>query len=507
MLISSMIGGADVSADDDEAGLREIAKTVINRLQPDRPSHPAVVAGLELELVALYKRMCHPLKSAVEQLFSELSAIGLAQWIRDQLSRCPVLDRALHEQSRQLITEFNVVEHRYMLDKLELRSVCSWVVDSKLDSVRIASADKHHGQHVLRLDFSGQHSLYYKPRSGSGAQLLADISHMLSQWGLELGAAKVLVRDGYHWMAEVQYHPALNGESAQRFAFNGGVLYAVASALNASDLHFENIVASHNGPVVVDCETLCQPRFSESAAAHLLKRPREEHDDVTSLFMNFDRYGGQEIDYGGLSCVDFFFRADPNAGLQVVLSSECRQLVQYHSRSAVEVEGRRIAPAVEYFELFVQGVRRASKCLKEHKGELLALIQPTSTFRVPLRATRVYAARLTERMSAICFSSYASDAWQTHVELDIVDAPLDFLLAARTIARQEEIDLSALDIPAAYVRADNDCLLLGGAVVSGVFDLSPLEVIRRRLERLSDAVVEEQIEILRMRLSKSSTLN
>lgn len=503
MLISTLIEDAKILLDDDEVGLQHIAKAVIDRLQPERPSHPAMVVGLEQELIALYKRMCLPLKQAVEQHFGGSPANGLAQWMKGQLGRCSVLDRALHEQSRQLISEFIVVEHRYALDKLELQTRGLLIGDSELVSTRIASADKHHGQHVLKLEFSGQPAVYYKPRPGSGAQLLADVSDLLSHWGLHLGAAKILVCDGYHWMAEVPYQGTLDSESARRFAFSGGVLYAVAHALNASDLHFENIIASLDGPVVVDCETLSQPRFSEPAAAYLLKRPREEHDDVTSLFLNFDHYGGQDIDYGGLSCVDFVFRADPNAGLQIALSSEHRELVKHRSRSAVEVDGRRIAPAVEYFEAFIQGVRRASEVLRERKDELLELIRPTSMFRVPLRATRVYAALLAERMSTICFSSYAANAWHSHLELDLVDAPPEFLPAARTIFEQEAIDLGVLDIPAAYVRADSSDLLLRDVVVQGVFDLSPLEVIRSRLSTLSDAGVEEQVATLRARLAKS----
>ncbi|HID8304697.1 DUF4135 domain-containing protein [Pseudomonas aeruginosa] len=499
MLISALIeemGGAS----GDEAGLKKIANSVVNLLQPDRPSHPAMIEGLEMALVSLYKRMCCPLKISVEQYFGGQSSIGLAQWMKTQLGLCPALDRALYTQSQQLIDEFVLVEYRFALDKVELANRGLWDGESELVSTRIVSPDKHHGQHVLKLSFSGLPALYYKPRSGAGAQLLENLSQLLSGWGLKLGAANTLICEGYHWMAEVPYQPVLDYEPAKQFAFNGGVLYAVAYLLNASDLHFENLIASIEGPVVVDCETLCQPRFSTAAAAYLLKRPREEHSDVSSLFLNFDHYGGEDIDYGGLSCVDLWFRADPYSGIQVALSSEQRQLVQHHSRSAVEVDGRRIAPAVEYFETFISGVRRASELIMKRKAEFLAVIPPSSTFRVPLRATRVYAALLAERMSTICFTSYAVRAWQSHIELDIANTPTEFLLAARTIVEQENIDISALDIPVAYARADSTDLLLRDAIVPGVFDLSPLEVVRLRLEKLSDAVVEEQISELRSRL-------
>ncbi|WP_140628331.1 DUF4135 domain-containing protein [Methylibium rhizosphaerae] len=504
MLISALIGGADVDSAEEEDCLKQIANLVVAKLKGDGLLNQAVELGLGIELIALYRRLCDPLKNAIERQFAALSGIGLAQWILRNLRSCPVLDRALYEQSCQLVHEFATAGHRYLLDQELLISNGLLRHGVELSSVRIASADKHHGQHVLRFAFVGHGDLYYKPRSGSGAALCGEVSRHLRHWGLPLVAPEALIREGYHWMAGVEYEEKIDSKAAKHFAFSGGVLYAVARVLNASDLHFENIIATKQGPVVVDCETMCQPRFSAAAAAYLLRRPREEHDDVTSLFLNFDHYGGQEIDYGGLSCVDVMFRADPNAGLQVELPWEQRSLRLHRSRSAVEVDGRRIAPAVEHFECFVDGIRHASECLLCHKDELIALISPEHIFRVPLRATRVYAAVLAERMAGICFSSYAPEAWRSHLEADLQEAPDGFAAAARTILDQESADLDALDIPAAYVRAGSRDLFVRNAVVPGVFDLSPLEVVRLRINELSPSAVDEQISALRARLEKAT---
>jgi hypothetical protein len=96
---------------------QQIAKAVIDHLQPNRPSDPAVVAGLERELVALYRR-CHPLRNAIGRHFDTFS-VGLPQWIKSQLVRCQVLDKALYEQSKQLIPEFVVLENRFTRDARE----------------------------------------------------------------------------------------------------------------------------------------------------------------------------------------------------------------------------------------------------------------------------------------------------------------------------------------------------------------------------------------------------
>lgn len=496
MLISSMIlahGGQG-------ADLAVCSRIVVETLASSWDCAPAMRCGLESELVGLFKRLCTPLKSAIEHQYADADEMELGAWMRQHLQRCPVLDRALYQQAQQLIDEFVTLNQRFRVDGAELASVGLLMRDSVLTSARIASADKHHGEHVLKLDFSIGSSLYYKPRSGAGAILLKKLSGLMGTWGLPLGAPDVLARDGYHWMAEVPYVGSCSSEVARQFAHAGGVLYAIASTLNASDLHFENLIATIEGPVVVDCETMCQPRFSTDAAAYLLKRPRDEHDDVTSLFLNFDRYGGQDIDYGGLSCVDVLFRADPNAGIQVPLSWERRQLVLYQSRSAIEVNGRRIAPAIEYFPAFAQGIREASACIREHQDDVLALVCPQAMFRVPLRATRVYGALIGERMSAICFSSYAADNWGAHLEADLKDAPATLHSAARAILELETIDLAQLDIPAAYVEAGSRDLLLRGTRIKGIFDMSPREVIQARLRNLSRTSIDKRIAKLGARL-------
>jgi len=496
-----LISGLIQSADGIGCDLALVSRLVVDSLGSSWNFTPAVRQGLESELAGMFKRMCTPLKSAIEHQYSESGGMELGAWMKAQLPRCPVLDQATSDQAQQLVDEFVTVDKRLRSDELAMVAAGMLNPEPVLSAVRIASADKHHGEHVLKLEFAMDSSVYYKPRPGAGAVLLQDLSKLVERWGLSLGAANVLARDSYHWMGEVRYVGSCSLADARRFAHAAGVLYAVASTLNASDLHFENLIATGDGPVVIDCETMCQPRFSVHAAAYLLKRSREEHDDVTSLFLNFDRYGREDIDYGGLSCVDVQFRADPNAGIQVSLPWEQRQLVLHQSRSAVEVDGRRIAPAVEYFDEFARGIREASGYLKAQGDEVLACIPPQAMFRVPLRATRVYGALIGERMSAICFSSYVKPGWSAHLEADLGDAPVGFQKAARSILELETVDLARLDIPAAYVQASSRDLFLRDARIEGVFDMSPVEVIEARLRGLSPSFVEDRIAKLSARLT------
>lgn len=498
MIISDVI--SDSNGVKSREDIDEISAEILNALDCELPSNEVIFEGLRAELSMLINRLCSPLKSAHEYHFHSISEWSLTKWLRKYLKNCGAFERALYQQVLQLIEEYLLLESRFEKDLEELVEKGFVSKDDILKCVSVASADKHHGLHVLKLKFTGSKEVFYKPRTGDGAKLLSNISFLFLKNDLPLLSPRSVVFDDYHWMEGIKYQAVLSEHKAREFAFCGGVLYAVAGVLNSSDLHFENIMATTHGPVVIDCETICQPRFSKFAEAYLLKRARDEYHDISSLLFNHDKYDGLDIDYGGLSCVDFNFRPDPYSGLQVKLSSENRKLVLHKSRSAVEVNGARVAPSVEYFDEFSNGLRAANEFLLSNKQNILNLISSDFVFRVPIRATRVYAGLLSERMSSIYFSSYSDDSWYSFMEQDLDSADPEFKRSAEMIYKKEKLDLAKLNIPAAYVRADSRNLFFEGDEIPLVFDSSPIEVVNDRLRRLTGEITEYQILVLENRL-------
>jgi lantibiotic modifying enzyme len=470
-------------------------------LWPGTREDDAFLAGAAAETVVMVRRMCAPLHVAITQFFSA-QAPELDTWICSELRHCRSLDEAVCRLARQLAVEFHTARTRLASDRPTLAARRMMNAADVVTRVRIASADKHDGQHVLRLALSASPALYYKPRPGAGAALLETAAAVLRTWQLDLGAARTVDRGSYHWMAEVAHDCVLTHRQAQRFAFNGGVLYGLASLLNASDLHFENIVAHRDRPVVVDCETLSQPRFSAAAAAYLLKRPHDANDDTTSLFMNLDEYDGEEIDYGGLSCTGFRYRQDPHAGAQVALQTDTRPLVRHHTRSAVVADGTRMAPAVACFDDFAAGLRAFCRVALVRHDEVLGALAPDALLRVPLRATRVYAALLSEQLAAISFSTYATPGWRQFLEDDARAAAPAFVPTAAVLMRKEQLQLAALDIPVAYVRAGSTACRIGDIDIDGIFDLAPRAMAARRIAALTADNVAARLAVLRARLPR-----
>lgn len=503
MLISKVI--EDFAGGGQDAELRSLSVYIGHQFVLPAFMPAPFFDGMCEEVQLLLARMCSPMMAAIQQAQGEPNKVeSVTSWMQRALGNCALLDATLSNLVQQLVDEYALAWTRFCSDRAALEN--SGVIEAGADvlEVRIASADKHHGQHVLELSMRDSPALFYKPRPGSGAMLLRRLSVLLEKWGFALGAAPTLDFGSHHWMAEVPYVSTLSKTQALQYAYNGGVLYGLATLLNASDLHFENIIASSGGPVVVDCETLCQPKFSEAAAAHLLKRPYDEHADGTSLFLNLDIYCNQPIDYGGLSCVDMWIRKDPHAGLQVQLAIDTRKLAKHSSRSAVEVDGVRQAPAVVHFDYFVEGFTAFCSTAATRKHELVELIDQEALFRIPLRATRVYAAMISERLSQIYFSSYANQAWGQHLYAELETVDKGFKATALAILEVERQEIEALDIPVAYVRAGSRNLEIGRAVLAGVFDQSPMEVVQRRLDGVNQKFISDRTTMLRARLAESN---
>jgi lantibiotic modifying enzyme len=70
----------------------------------------------------------------------------------------------------------------------------------------------------------------------------------------------VIARPDYGWVAYVQHRPCPDLPAARRYYQRAGAVLALLTALEASDFHYENVIASGEHPVPVDLEGLLHPR-------------------------------------------------------------------------------------------------------------------------------------------------------------------------------------------------------------------------------------------------------
>jgi type 2 lantibiotic biosynthesis protein LanM len=141
-----------------------------------------------------------------------------------------------------------------------------------VESLKTGISDPHNrGRGVVLLFFSDGSALAYKPRP---MDLEFAFSAFLDWCNRRLGLSdfswyppRITPRDGYGWMEYIEPRPCLDDSGLRHFYRSGGGLLALLYLLGATDCHCENLIAHGRFPVLIDAETLMQPRYIPPAAA------------------------------------------------------------------------------------------------------------------------------------------------------------------------------------------------------------------------------------------------
>ncbi|HEU5368698.1 MAG TPA: type 2 lanthipeptide synthetase LanM [Ktedonobacterales bacterium] len=126
------------------------------------------------------------------------------------------------------------------------------------------AGDRHRGgRSVLLLRFSSGWRLVYKPKSLAIDCHFQGLLCWLNACGAEppLQPLRVLECGTYGWSAFVAEAACGSEEEVQRFYERQGAYLALLYVLEGTDLHCENVIAAGEYPMLVDLETLFQPRI------------------------------------------------------------------------------------------------------------------------------------------------------------------------------------------------------------------------------------------------------
>lgn len=331
--------------------------------------------------------------------------------------------------------------------------------------VQSGLSDPHDGgRTVAVVHFASGLRVVYKPRP---VGLEAAFERLLQWWnrsagGLELLAPRVVCRRGYGWMEFVAHRPCPDRSAAGRYYERAGALIALAGLLDATDLHCGNVIAHGQYPVIVDLETLLQPRWPGETRSLL------DTGLVPSWIRGPD---GGSYDVSGFGAT----LAQRFAGTAVPL------------RENVVRIGREIVSPAAFAERLVTGFRSAAAVLCARREELVGAAGPLRAFRrqqvrVMLRHTQTYRAAL-----------IAGGAVAPESLLRPVRAPR--VLAA--INRSERQALRGGDMPRFVASTSSrDWTPHPTLTVRGCFTTSSYGALIARARGLQPAQFEEQARLL-----------
>jgi len=327
----------------------------------------------------------------------------------------------------------------------------------------------------------------------------------------------VLDRGDWGWVEFVAPAPCTTREEVRRFHRRQGAQLALLHALEATDFHFENVIASGEHPVLVDLETLFHPRVDAppppQADMRLVSTATTR--SVLRIGLLPQRTWSSE-DYAG---VDLSGMSSPEGQLtpDKVLQWEAVGTDEMHAtRQRLAMEGARNRPRLgdapvsilDDLPEVLGGFEQVYRLILAHREELLAPGGPVARFaddpvRCVLRATRHYGLLLMESWHP----DFQRDGLELERFLDRLWVGVDEAEYLLPVIASERADLLAGDIPVFTARIDGrDLVDSRGVRIAGYWPASGLDNVRRRLGEMGAEDLRRQLWFVQASLA-TLTLN
>ena len=383
-----------------------------------------------------------------------------------------------------------------------------------LSDLVVGAGDVHrHGRSVFVAGFSSGTRVVYKPRSLAAEVRFERLVAWLNDHGQSpaLRAVHSIDRGTYGWAAYESYAECESADAVDRFYERLGGYVALLHALEATDFHYENVIAAGEHPMLVDLEALFHPRHALPPASnepewigwdvlqHSVLRagvlPLRAYANDDSVGIDMSAVSG-----GGAQRTPNRFPVLVDAGTDT-MRLERDFVMLPESRNRPTVNGRPVDPT-PYVEHLIAGFAATYRLLERHRDELIAPDGPVRSFaatpiRVVLRPTRQYALILGE--------SYHPDVLRDALDRDRLLDRLWVAIPSRPelerVVAFEHADLVAGDVPIFTSRPDSrDLYTTHGTRIAGYFAQTGLDAALARIAALSEADLQRQQWVVRASL-------
>ena len=369
-------------------------------------------------------------------------------------------------------------------------------------------SDPHHfGQSARKLTFESGLSLVYKPRS-----LLAERAfNKFIEWmnlndpPLALRSYKMLNRSTHGWVEHIARSGCRTVQGINRFYTRVGMLSFLSYVFGVADLHYENIIAAGEHPIIVDLETILHPRMTIS--------DRDDSEDkalriiykgvLQSAFLprwslgELDRRGYDVSGVAGEGNQELPFRHSVwrNLGTdQLAIDLQYGRTLGLENRPILN--GEQVS-AEGHIDYVIEGIRAMGEWTMRNRSVLLQDAGPLEAFsnvevRYLFRFSQVYERWRARTLDPDCLG----DGAERSIRLDIASQKMrgpnpSHLLS---IARVERESLFRLDVPRFSAKTSSKSLdLPNGDILKNVFDEPSYCSLISGISNLTPSIVDNQV--------------
>ncbi|NPC59384.1 type 2 lanthipeptide synthetase LanM family protein [Caenimonas soli] len=371
-------------------------------------------------LQSLYQIALQRSEPRAEQLFLEYGPV----WLKQRFLAMPVLARVTASIVQNWVSFAHEFLERLRQDRQSIAATFSGGTSDRVIDVSAAGSDVHSsGRIVLRVKFETGAALAYKPRPLSIVNFYRSILAWISEHsGPACAEVPIhLLRDKYAWVEWLTEDDHAQADTYRRL----GATAALLGYLNGTDFHRENVVLSAGKPMLVDIETVCQPRlpsgtFQPGSCRDWARQALQEGSLGTGILpLRIELPDGRSVDVGALS-------VDAGSYSWRTLDSDRRELV-------------------------ISGFQMMSEFIRSHADGFLAVDGPRQALfgcrvRIVCRPTALYAALLERALTEETLSDGARFSQHFHFlkRLDISGSTVGQFKALRAAEMEA---LESFDIP------------------------------------------------------------
>jgi len=375
-----------------------------------------------------------------------------------------------------------------------------------LVEIKAGAGDTHRqGRSVIIAKFASGFQVVYKPHSLSVDVHFIELLGWLNDRGehAQFRTVKVIDRETYGWVEFVEASPCLSAEEIERFYERQGGFLALLYVLEATDFHFENLIASGEHPVLVDLEALFHPRQGSPShdSVSALTHQAMQHSVLRigllpqRIWLNNEYDGFDSSGLGGAAGQLTPFR---------ILRPQLEGTDQMHMvRTRIEMPGSNNLPSLNgenasvlnHRAEIVKGFTSIYLLLLEHRDELMEEDGLLARFanddvRAVLRHTRSYAVLLGESFHP----EVLQDALTRDRLFDSLWVGIDQRPYMSRVIPAEQADLQRGDIPLFKSRPGSRHLWTStDELIPDFFEQSSIDLVKDRLRALSESDLQRQV--------------
>lgn len=377
----------------------------------------------------------------------------------------------------------------------------------KVKSIVYFSGDTHDGKMVSIVEFEAG-KLIYKPRTAYPDIAYKEVLSMVSEGYIDMKTPKVLNYEDHSWHEFITQEECKSMIDVEHFYMRAGVHLAVLYSLGSTDIHYENLIAHGEYPVIIDLETILKVTFNKFGMSPVKNRI-EDSVAATGMLPFFSESGVIDV---GVSAL--FMEESTSNKMKMYRLVECEENDFVFREEFVTMKPRKnqliykkgdVDPS-KATEYLINGFRHTMKKKIINSETILEIFRGYSNenFRIRqlLRPTQVYYKFITSSRNPETLKD--KKKYDDIFNLFINKFEAGNYGYLRVISEVEAMKKG--HIPFYYTLLDSCDLYSGeGLVCENYYDLSPYKTLEERLKLLDNKSIDNQIRYIRMSIAAKGT--